>query len=62
MSMIEGDCDVDMCDSDEVKDVVVVGNRDRPFDVNEGWGTRLVSRSSNGHQSNVVSGVPDALV
>ena len=35
MSMIEGDGDADAGD-DDVKDVVVADNRDRPLDVNEG--------------------------
>lgn len=65
MSMIEGDGDGDgdggVCgDADEeVKDADVAGNRDGLFDVNVGWGTRAVSKSSNGHQSNDVNGAPD---
>lgn len=61
MSTIEGDGDADVCDDDEVKKVVVAGNRDGLF-VNEGWDARSVSKSPNGHQSNVEnrgSGVVD---
>jgi hypothetical protein len=64
MSTIElGDGDAGAGDEDEVKDVVVAGNRDRPLDVNEGWDTKLVSKSSlsNGHQSNVASEAPGVL-
>lgn len=58
MSIIEGDGDGDTCDDDdeEANDVDVAGNLDRLVDVDEGWSTRLVSRSSNGHQSIVVGG------
>lgn len=57
MSMIEGD-GAGVGDDEEVKDVAVAGNRDRPLDVRPGWDRRLVSKSSssNGHQSNVESG------
>lgn len=62
MSMIEGDGngDGDVCSDgdEEVKDVVVAGGRDRELVVNGGWGTRAVSKSSNGHQSNDVDGAP----
>lgn len=56
MSMIEGD-GAGVGD-EEMKDVAVAGNRDRPLDVKPGWDRRLVSKSSssNGHQSNVESG------
>jgi len=61
MSMIEGDGDGDVCDNGdeevkEAKDDDVASDLDRTVDVNEGRGTRLVSKSSNGHQSNVVGG------
>jgi hypothetical protein len=58
MSMIEGDGDADMCGNEDVGDVAVAGDRDGPLDVNEDWGMRLVCKSSNGHQSNVVVGSP----
>ena len=61
MSMIEGDGDGDMCEDDEVKDGVVVGDRDKPLGVNEGWDMKLVSKSSNGHQSNAVSEAPEVI-
>lgn len=57
MSIIEGEGDGERDDDEEEENsVVVAGDWDGPSDVNEGWGTRLVWKSSNGHQSNVVGG------
>jgi len=61
MSMIGGDGDADVCGDDD-EGVMGIGvacrSCDRLLDVNGGWGVRSVSKSSNGHQSNVVSRAP----
>ena len=60
MSTIEGEGDGGVCDDDGADDVVVIaGNEDRSLDINDDEGMMLVSRLSNGHQSNVVKGASD---
>lgn len=60
ISIIEGDGDAGVYD-DEVGDAVVAGGWDSPLDVKDGWNTKLISESSNGHQSNAVSEAPEVL-